>query len=218
MERRISIGTSIILALGVIFACAGVFFLVESHNYSRQVRKWMADESIRLQVDLSKPGSYRGAFVQTCNVSLGEYLYVETQHEFASGDEALELVKGIRGTLSVTDSNGESVVNYDFSDTDFVEQQIVSESFGPGLRIQALSKGEYSLNLTVLQPAPGLANVNHMLVGRHLLCGCRFIPAAIGLLAGIACIGVSIIIITVVVIFTLKRRKRILAEKPNQKQ
>jgi hypothetical protein len=178
----------------------------------------MADESIRLQVDLSKPGSYRGAFVQTCNVSLGEYLYVETQHEFASGDEALELVKGIRGTLSVTDSNGESVVNYDFSDTDFVEQQIVSESFGPGLRIQALSKGEYSLNLTVLQPAPGLANVNHMLVGRHLLCGCRFIPAAIGLLAGIACIGVSIIIITVVVIFTLKRRKRILAEKPNQKQ
>jgi Ca2+/Na+ antiporter len=218
MKRRISIGTTIILALAVIFVCAGVFFLIESYKYVRQVHQWDGDESIRLQVDLSKPGSYSGEFVKTCNTSLGEYLYVETRQEFASKDEALELVKGIKGTISVTDSSGESVVDYDFTDTDFVEQRIVSECLAPGLRIRGvLSKGKYALNLTVVQPSPALSNVNHALVGRNLFCGCIFIPAAIGILAGIVCIGVSIILIIVVVILVVKRRKRVLADQPNQK-
>ena len=58
----------------------------------------MTAEPIRLDVDLSKPGDYRGEFHHTFVGAHGQNLEVETASGFPSQDAAAAAIEGIVGS------------------------------------------------------------------------------------------------------------------------
>lgn len=204
IPRRRIIG----MVIAAVLLCFGSLMFPLSHIYRGSIERWHEAEALRLKVDLSKPGDYSAPFIQSCRMADGIYLYVETEKRFSTKDEAVAFVKGIRGRLSITGPNGESVLGYDFSDADINFWRLDSKSVVPVLPMRFLGKGEYVLNLIIHEPAPALADINHMLVAGYLICGLKLMPAVLLKLAGFVSIGIAVVIIIVIVLWSLKRRRR----------
>jgi len=226
MRHKIPIGRTIALVIAVIFLILGILSFIKASGYYRKFYQWIKDEPIRIQVDLSKPGNYTGKFIQTCHIAHGLCLYVETQQKSASEDEALELVKGIKGSFAIIDSNGNNVLTGNFNDSHFATGRRSFSTYDlndldysvrcdcPVKNVPFLSlfssfcDGTYTFKLAIYDGAPALANTNHMLVARYSLCGLEILPGALLRLFGFTFIGISIIIIGVMAIITWRRKKR----------
>ncbi len=207
MKHKIPIGRTISIVIALVLIYFGIRMLQESQQYYGKFHQWQKAEPVRLKADLSKRGSYSAPFVQTCSISHGESLYVEAGKTFSSNDEAIALIKGMKGKLWIIDPNDEKIVNMNFTDTDFELWWHKANSPVPELWIPALPNGKYTLHLTIEEPAKALANIKHILVGRYVLCGCALAPAFIMRVIGCVFTGISLIIGVVIIIKTRKHKK-----------
>lgn len=191
----------------VILLCfAGLMFLL-ARRYEHWVQGWQEAEALRLKVDLLKREDYSARLIHDCDIALGVHWCVETEKGYCTRDEAQSLIKGIGGTLSLSDTDGEIDLSHEFSDDNVDFWQADAKSVAPILLTQQLPKGKYTVELSIHEPAAALAGMEHTLVARYWICARVFLPAAVSILGGFVAMFVAAVIIIVMGVRCLKDRR-----------
>jgi hypothetical protein len=207
-ERHRPWGRIIAGAIAAIILCISVEFFLSAAEDRHVADAAQVAEPIHLKVDLSKPGVYRGEFYHTFRGAHSDFLQIVPESPFKSHEEAVAIVKGLRGSVSIVGSDGTVVCAQRFGPDQFPTVQIENEGTFPllGSSHFDFDEGVYELTLTVDQGAPGLAGVPHVLVGRYGLCGIEYMAAEIGWMIGVAgCVIAGIIVLAIVVVSLRKR-------------
>jgi len=200
--------------IGAVFFCVAVYLAIHFFVIYREAKRISESariaEPIRLQVDFSKPGEYTGTFHHTCSWACGRRLRIETDTAFASVEKARGAMEGIAGTVRMTDDDGTSVYERQFTSKDFSPTPAdgANNGFYPSLQIRWFKTGTYNFRLTVTEGAPALSGVGQALVARYILCGVEFmwlIPVALG---SLLCFVIASIILLAIILVTRRERKR----------
>lgn len=186
------------------FIAAGGFAFYQGWQVDRQLRQYEVAELARLDVDLSKPGTFHGPFHSEYVNSHGLALDIVSEPAFTKDEACLEAIKGLKVDVSLTDAQGETVYSDSLNDEN-IRLWGTETSFVPRLYIGSDRNGQYKLAVTVKEPASGLAGRKQTLVGKYMFCGLEYFPVIVS--RGIA-IGAWIVAGIIGIVMMVKRRKR----------
>jgi hypothetical protein len=188
-------------------ACAILGFSIYLFFSSAETRR-LADEArlaqpIRLKMDFSKPGSYKGEFRHTFIGSHDGFLEIVTEPPQKSMQDAQKIAEGLTGRFSIIGPKGAVV-----DERRFDLKSIGAFETEPGRWVTVVGrdrfrfeKGVYELRLTVDKGAPRLAGVPHFLVARYGLCGLEHVAAQIVWMMAVAgCVIAALILLPVALI------------------
>lgn len=200
--------------IDAVFFCAALYLAIHSFVIYRITKRISESERIaepiRLEVGFSKPGEYTGTFHHTCGFACARMLRIETDEAFASVEQARGVMEGIAGTVRMTDDDGTSVYERQFTSEDFSPTPAdgANNGFYPSLRIRWFKTGTYNFRLTVTQGAPALAGVGHVLVARYVLCGVEFMGLILVALGSVLCFVIASVILLAIILVTRRKRKK----------
>lgn len=167
--RRIAIRRTVGLLIAVTGIAGSVYYGVGSYRLHNDFYQWIDDRPMDCVVDLSKTGSITVPFLQTCEVSHGEVLFIHLEPGIDSDDEVDELFTGLSATIVISDSDGKKVkdVKIDRSTLwrfDGAEDFLLA-------RFRPFERGEYVAILRVDSGATKLANHEQLIYAKYELCG-----------------------------------------------
>ncbi len=184
-----------------IILCFAVSFFVASVESRQGADAAKTAEPCRLQVDLSKPGDYSGKFCQTFVNAHCNYLQILVEPPLASADDAVAIVKGLRGNYSIVASNGNAVEKRNFESSDIHGIPLADrDHWVPAIDFGNLPKGDYTIIFVIEEGAPQLSGIPQVIVGHYALCGMEYVISTVEGWLGIGCSIVAGIIILVIVI------------------
>ena len=201
-------------AIVALFFCLGLYLGVGSFLEYQKVKRISelarVAEPIHLQVDFSTEGEHSGTFDQSCGFACTEMLRIETDAPFPSAEQALAAMEGVVGTVQITDADGTSIYEQEFTSKDFltIAADGIINGFFPRLRFTPFKTGLYDFRLTVTEGAPALAGVPHALVARYVLCGVEFMATTLAALASLICFVIACATLLVITIVTRRERKK----------
>ncbi len=155
--------------LGLLVGWAGFSLYIDIKNA----------ESVRLPIDLSKPGEYRGRFRRRFITEHGEQLRVEVNPGFESQEEMLAALEGFAGRLTIAKADGDAIHQED------VTARTFSEARFPGCgghapmplhtpflicKPETRTFEECTITLTVAEPAAGMQRIEQQLVSKCVFC------------------------------------------------
>jgi hypothetical protein len=202
-------------AAALIFLGIGIWFFYSSSESRHQADAARVAEPIRLNVDLSKPGTYSGELRHTFTFACADYFQIVPESPFASREEAESSLKGLVAHYSLIGPHGGVVHERDCEPTGFRAAEVKGNRWVPSLGRDhfGCEKGVYTLKFTVEHGASKLAGIPHVLVARYAICGIEYLPSHFLQLLGIAgCVIGGFFAVAVVVI----RRKRASSPPPSE--
>ncbi len=120
MSHASQLRTWILIVVATLFGFAaiggGALLLTKSWL---QCRALAAEESLRLEVDLSSPGVYRGKLQQQSVPEHGQQLRLIVDPPFASSDEARKLLAGLVGSVEIRRPDGKVCAHREFRAKEF---------------------------------------------------------------------------------------------------
>jgi hypothetical protein len=167
--RRI-IGTLFTIA----FATAAINFAVDANHYCLLFESWKVAEPAHFAVDLSRPGVYESPFTQTCSSAHSE----SVQLRLTPAADPTTSLAGLKGSLEILDDVRTPIFTAAFPDHDFVRRSAGKPAIDLAY-FQPFSRGNYTLRMTVTDPAPALAGREQLVFARYNLCGMEQMPALI---------------------------------------
>jgi hypothetical protein len=197
-------------AVAALILVIAVNFLFASAQARSRADAARVAEPIRLAVDFSKPNTYMGKLSHTFCNACSDCLEIVTESPFASPEDAMKIAEGLKGRLTITDSQGTVITERSFG-PEIRCTQVASGRWVPIIEFGYFPEGTYDLKLSIDAGAPLLVSVPHTLVGRYQLCGIEYIPAQILWLLGIGGCSLSVLIGLVIVVVTVKKRRDSLA-------
>lgn len=176
LARKIAVWVTGALALASL-GC-GIWFLCEARAWMREMISFTEREPVRMAVDLSKPGEYRGYFHHTLIPDLGLELALEIQQPPGSPAIGPEALAEFEGGVTLQDARGVTRMDGRMDPKAFIKAS--SDMFGPRRHAEGLflplshyllpyEFGDYTLVVTVRKPAPALAGLRQELAGQYIL-------------------------------------------------
>lgn len=183
--RKLALGRMIGLLLTVLALSIAVMSGYEAWRYNQTVHRWETARPMETKVDLSAPGAVTVPFDQTCSVSHGEGLFLDCDLRDESGQVPEEVLKGLSGSLVITNEAGEELVRRALMGDDNEQRQepSVYRRLPSGeimlVNLPTFAAGTYSATITVDQPALALAGHQQTVYARYRLCGLEQMPVAL---------------------------------------
>jgi hypothetical protein len=208
LKRKIPVIRTIFGIIALLLFAFSMFSFYEAKKTHDWVSVVKNTEPFHLNADLSKVGSYSVTFnkIEYTGMIL---LAVEMDKEITSDEDLLNYVEGIKGSLSVIDPNGNVLGERNFTDNDFFYDGIYSEPSKIILPIGSMPRlKNMTFNLSIKEPAPAMANIEHKLVGRYIL-DLEPVVVWISVIFGSIALGISLIITVSIIIITKKLQKKI---------
>jgi hypothetical protein len=200
MKHKVPLLRILATILGAALLLGALDLFLEAHQAFQLVEQWREAEPVRMEVDLSKAGKYSGVFHHTYPGAHGVWIHLETTPALPWGRDYSKIFDGLEARLSLIDNRGKLVQMVEWAS---------EETSGTILTLDPTAEqGDYGLVLEVVEPALGLKDIRQELTGSYMMSGMEVLPAAMIRLAGIVVGGIGITIIAVVVVITLKRRKK----------
>ena len=154
------------------FMGAGIFFAYGAWDCHKKNEMARHAEPARLSVDLSKTGSYKGPYEQTYTHTHDQVLVFEFEPSFETEKQCEAAVEGLSGRVTIDDAEGEIVRDISFKSNDVFWRRVRSEDFEPTLNLGfPFDIGQYTITLTVEQPAEKLSGIAQQAVVIYFLCG-----------------------------------------------
>jgi hypothetical protein len=189
-----------------------------SHDIRRRADAAQSAEPIRIEVDLSQPGTYSGEFVHSFLGAHDEALRIQTEPTFATTEEARASVAGLKGRVTFTTLEGVVAHERELNPEWCGSSWVTHGNAVPAFSFYGLDKGTYRMTLIVEEGAPALAGVPQTLVARYELCGLEYLPAEICVWASIACFLIAGVIVVSIVAVILLRKVEKVAESADRRQ
>jgi hypothetical protein len=198
---------SVLAIIFVVLLLFGIYILIESVINFVTFSSRCERETIRLEINLSKPGTFEGDLEETCGAH-GEYLFFDINDVVINYENATEILDGLEGKLVITNSDQNIVHERLFEVKDFCDEPRPGI---PSLYFYPFKNGTYHLKMIISKGVSGLPDTKQFIVGKYLLCGCEKLPAFAGFVIGGLSVSASLIFC---VLFRLVRLKnKIVAEK-----
>ena len=195
-----------VVAAGLVVA--GILFLVRAQRISSKIRGQWDTQPFDLVVDMSEPGEFAAEFEQTWGESHQQTIYLHVRSGVPAEGTEDELVAGLELEWEIRDADGEMVTEGEYREPrrwggSGRQGAIPLDSFEP------LAVGTYTLAVTVVKGAPGLAGVEQRLVCEYVSCVMALMPGMIAGMAGLLSLAVGGILFVVVGVVTWwKKDKR----------
>jgi hypothetical protein len=194
-----------VVAAGLLSFAIPLFFeCVDEQHRADEARE---SDLIHWKVDLSKPGQYKGAFHHNYDLAHCQYIAIVTDPPLTSSEEATTILEGLKGRLSVVDSDGGVVFEKPIDAKYFGCRKIEEKNWMPEIDFGHFALGKYELRVVVDHGGPRLASVSQTLVARYFLCGLERTINQVMWLLGLGACTIAGILILVVVRITIKKRR-----------
>jgi len=203
--RKLAIGRMFGLMLTVISLLGAVMFGVAAYRFNVTVHRWDLARPMETPIDLSRPGSVTVPFDQTCSISHGEGVFLNCKIRDEAGQVPGEVLKGLSGSLVITDSAGNEIANRDLTEMKLPPpgQPIVSRYLVSGevmlTEISTFKTGAYTATVTIDQGAPALAGHTQTIYAKYRLCGMEQMPGVVlgffAFCAGLICLIAGLVVI-----------------------
>ncbi len=200
-------GRIIAYAVAGLLCAVGVFFLITSYRCRGDFNRWQTARPLDIAVDMSKPGSFAGAFKQTCQISHGEALCLLLPSNMVSAATWTNMVSDVRFVAQIQDASGKEMLREEFTGSLFWRDYLLDGAI-PLLQFAPFEKGEYRLTLTVTEGAPALQGIPQRLIARYMLCGLEMLPAFIAMFIGAASFVLAGIVALVTVLVVRRKRRK----------
>ena len=206
-KRAAYIGRIIACLVALAFLGGGTYLFVHGWRLNRKLDEAKEAELIRLDVNLSQPGVYKGTLLRKFAGSHHEVLRLFVTPGFASEEEATTAFDGLEAYLILRDARGGAV----FQDQIASDYFRYDPSLGSAQAFVMLSralKGEYAFTLEVKKGAAALTGRKQTLVCKHHMCGVEYLSAAILELLGAAAWVVGGLILSAILLWAHLRKRR----------
>jgi len=136
-------------------------------------------EPVRMRVDLSTRGEYRGTFQGAFATAHAEEILLNVAPPFESPENARSATEGLALELKVADTSGRVLRNRTSGKNDYLREarsagQVLLFSFAP------VDREGLGFTLTVVEPSPALQGRSQQLTARYVLCGVEKAGAMMG--------------------------------------
>lgn len=148
--------------LSVFLIVFGVFSLIVSYFFYRELRQWHNTNPLDISVDMSQPGELSEQFTLKCPYAFSYDLWLVLPHSFSGELVQKELLDGLEAYFSITDHSGSDIMwlrEIPLEQlTKSSEKRILLKCIG------LLPENTYTLNLSVSQGAKALLGVEQRLI------------------------------------------------------
>jgi hypothetical protein len=155
----------------VILAILAVRYAWTAYSILSQFGDCFEAVSAEVTVDLSKPGVIETPWRHTCDIAHGQAVYLNIA---GTTTEPYRLIASLVGRIDVFDSAGVVVASEVI--TEEPARWLPWRDGEPAVCIAYMvpfKRGEYMMRLTVIDPAPALADSPQRVTVRYDLCGCE---------------------------------------------
>lgn len=173
--RQIANTRIIGLLFGVTCVGASLWYGREALRLDAEFHEWLVARPAETTIDLSRPGVTTVPFRQTCDVSHGEALCLQTDLENDPTEDLEQTFADLSGTIVIHDLNGNQIQSAEIN-SETVHRwngDITLTGFAP------FRKGDYSLTIRVDSGASALSNQQQVIFAKYQLCGLERMPAMI---------------------------------------
>lgn len=169
-------------------------------------------EPLRMPVDLSKTGTYRGSFEQLFRHTCQQQFRLDFDGAPTALDDWTSRLEGLKATFTLVTTNGSKMFS-ETLDEDTVIPVLKTATgivWASGIRRAPASKAVYQVVLDVESPAPRLAGSSQFLISRYELCGLETMRT--GILGIVSTVFAAAAVVSAFVAFQVFKRSRL---RPN---
>jgi flagellar basal body-associated protein FliL len=207
MKIKFPIFQILFLFLGVVLLGGGLFYFICGISSSKQVEKWRTFEPVRIEVDLSKPGTYTGNFHQTYQGSHNEILYIETPDLKVEAEDPNVMLCGLKGKISILDTAQKEVESLDLAKMEIVYLPTETESVAFGWEFWPFPVGEYTIDIHIEEGCSLFQGQKQFLVARYSFCGLEYSVVYISIIFGLILLLIGSLFIFFVLLFRRKKKR-----------
>ena len=181
--RLVSYGRLFCTALVFAFVWGVVHFALLSQRLDAKFFAWLEAIPAEVDVDLSHAGTYETPLHQTFSASHGQPVVLEIQDQDSLPENAFD---GLIGKVEVIDEAQQVVVEKPLARR---VRPWYNVQMLPGLELADFDNfptGQYTLRLTIAQPATALAGQAQRMSVRYDICSCERVPAVLSKYLAIA--------------------------------
>lgn len=150
------------LATSGLLIAFGIFLLIFSWFFFRELKQWHKTHPFDIKVDLSQPGEFSEQFTLKCPYAFSYDLWLILPHSLSVDPELMELFAGLEARYSVIDYSGSEIEWLRELPLEPLtkpsEGQVLLETIG------LLHENTYTFKLTVSHGAGALSGVEQRLV------------------------------------------------------
>ena len=166
-----------LFGLGIVLIGIGAFiwFGIDAVKRTSEFYQWLDDVPMVADVDLSVVGASSAPFIQTCQWSHGEYIYLDSTSLELTPENFHDKMDGLAGRIEIVDKNGQLVESAEFNESTLInwgDEFILA-------RIPVFEIGEYDAVIRIDSPADNIAQQRQRITVRYQLCGLELMPAYI---------------------------------------
>ena len=175
MVKHISIWRLVaaITAGGLI--CGAAYWSFDYRRLNREFLEWGDARPLDATVDLSRPGKVTARFLQTCQVSHGEEIYLAVKPVANLSNSTL--LQGLDGVIRINDFDGKEIqvlkLTSEMNSAVAADEPIRLAYFYP------FKNGDYTATIDIKNGAAALDGLEQRIYAKYGLCGCEHVPAAI---------------------------------------
>ena len=198
MKRRLAILRIVLAVAAAGLIAAALYYYFESRRAFVKFERWRDEPLLEAKVDFSRRGTFTGHWEQENSLAHGQRIYLTLGPEGTAGRSPAEIMKGLKGSVRVSNSDGNEESFEQIEEKWYVEAE-AGEPILLGYFYQPLPKGSYTLAIEISRGARGLAGVQQTLSVRYFLCGLEMLWAGLIRLLAITS-GILATLLSVIVI------------------
>jgi len=204
MKRPMPWGRILLGIFTVVFLILAINLFVTSRKIHNKLEQARTAEPLRIDANLSVPGTYTGKLIQT--YFWGQIVYIKPAQAFKSQHDTTAALAGLSGSVEIADSNGLIVINKEFNaDTMVVRGYGISPEL---CYLREFPEGEYTVHFKILNGASALTTVPYLVYSCYNFCGMETLPVGLCFVYAMGFLLISIILVSIILIVTLFKRRK----------
>ena len=193
-KKRLALG---FLIGAAVFLIAGVYFLVSGVRWHRKVKAREHVNLLELSADLSKPGEYKGRFVDLEKYAHATWVFIDFGQPIGSQAEMDSLIAAVRGRWQAVAPDGKPWLDEEFLCWDFLLGVPYPKKRFKLFRLHGEPKGDSQITLTITAPSAALVGRGYRIVAEYEYCGLEYAAPSLCALFGIALGFLSVVFFSV---------------------
>ena len=177
MQKRIAIWRIVWSAIGVGLIAATALSWLECRRLDCILKDAMEARPLVTTVDLSQRGVLTAQLTQTYSGSCQEGLYLDLAEAGVTPRSPAELLKGLRGKVTVSDLDGNTVMSKEITeewDSEYSNEKAILLMYLP-----PVEQGDYTVALDITSGATALRGTKQEVFVKYLFCGIEHFPVAV---------------------------------------